>query len=153
MHWPQHMQNVMVSKQIFTKSKFNPCFYFLFNNGKQSRNMIGPGSSDGKNVTSQSSRRRKKIYMIPGLFLSIQQLMLWCVTFTPSPSQLCCVVLNYTEEERVERKECRRHTIHWNHNERNCVNLPTSLLLCFPFQTFPVPSPPTLFFFLLLSAR
>lgn len=72
--------------------------------------MIGSGFSDGKNVTSQSSRRGEKIHDLWSLFIH-SAISLWCFNFTASRSQLCCVVLSYTEEELVERKKGWRHTI------------------------------------------
>lgn len=152
MHWPQHMQNVTVSKQIFTKSKFNPCASIF---------CLTMWNNQGTSVQALQMEKMWRVKAAEGgeqiwslvCFYPFSNFALMCDFYPePQPTVLCRVVLNYTEEERVERKKCRRHTIHWNHNWRNSVNLPTSRLLCFPLQTFPVPSPPTMFFFPLLSS-
>lgn len=73
---PGRRRRVWSPSRYSVKSKFNPyasIFSLTRGNKLQSRNTIGPGFSDGKNVMSQSSRRGEKKYMIPSPFLSIQQ--------------------------------------------------------------------------------
>lgn len=85
------------------------------------------------------------------LFLSIQQFCfdVWLLPWATAD----CVVSFWITQRKSEWKErSAEDTRYTGTTTGETVNLPTSRLLCFPLQTFPVPSPPTLFFFPLLSA-
>lgn len=99
MHWSQRMQ--WGGASIFTK--FTTKVSIL---------------AFGKNVPTQSSGTcgHKKVYNLLCLLIrSVNTPVspLWC--FYLRTSRLCGEVLNFTEEERVERKEGGRHSIQQSH--------------------------------------
>lgn len=97
-------------------ANLNLTLSIFFLTRERSRNQgTWSGFSNGKNVTSQSSSRRKNTPSL-GFFLihSATPLMFW---FYP---ETVLGVLNYTEEEWVEIER----SIQWMQKGRSCVRLP-----------------------------
>lgn len=136
-----------VSKQRISKSKCNPYFPIFSltrGNKSQSGNMITRGFQTEKTcrvkVAEGGGKKVQSLFIHSAAPNPPPPTRLWCFNVTPRHSQLCCVVLSYTEEERVEKRGAA--DIGYNGTTRG-ETVRGSQHLCSPPPSF-TPNSPTL---------